>query len=475
MNDSYDRITSDRLAAADKLLSYSPNNEKMLRLHKSDSKTRLMLGGKRSGKSTFGVVECCWAALGIHPFISFPKPPLKIRICSVDFTSGIKGIILPMLYAWLPKPAIRRFWAEDRILELTNGTQIDLKSYDQDLEKFEGVERHLVWMDEEPPKAIYQSNYMRTISGGINGKLLITCTPLHGLTWLYDDLYDSPLAKPPYVDFEHVSILENPHLQKDAIMGILHDPAMKDNIDAAVYGQFVPKSGLVYKMFNPDIHVIDQLKGIPSDLMIVLGLDPHDRNPHGVLFGGLNKDNTWVIFDEIYEACIIDDLVKGIKAKLPGRWPPQLVIMDTSGYAPQSIAGRSIADELKKPKYGLYVIPAHKDVQAGRLKISGMLDPGTGKRPQIFMTRNCTNLVREFRHYVWDEWARKRDKSNPKEKPLKKDDHLLDALRYMVMADVVYRHPGFKLEKKYPETISQTGYYMRSGKNGRQSQQSGST
>ncbi len=42
--------------------------------------------------------------------------------------------------------------------------------------------------------------------------------------------------------------------------------------------------------------------------------------------------------------------------------------------------------------------------------------------------RKCTNLIKEFQSYVWDEKAAK----NGVEKPKKENDHLLDALRYAI-------------------------------------------
>lgn len=464
--DQFDTATQHKLDAMQKLFSYRPNNEKMLHMHQSNSKVRLILGGKRSGKTTFGIVETSWAGLGIHPFLDYPEPPLAIRVCSVDFISGVKGIVLPMYYAWLgPQggPIIKKFWAEDRLLEFHNGTIIDFKSYDQDLDKFEGVGRHLIWMDEEPPKDKYQSNYMRTIAANLGmdplgGKMLITCTPLYGMTWLYDDLYDNAEAVPPYVEHTHVSIYDNPHLTKEAIDAVLKDPAMKDNLDAAIEGKFIAKSGLIYGQFSED-HIIKPVYPIPDDWLIILGIDPHDRNPHGVLFCALTKENVWVVFDEILEQCVLSELVARIKIKMKDRWPPNLAIIDTSGNAPQSITGTSVNDILKQ-KYGLYVMDAHKDIQSGRLKVSQLLDPGPGLKPKLYVTENCRQLIREFRHYIWDNWARYKDKMNPKERPLKKDDHLLDALRYVVMSNVVYRHPKLAYERIPPDHISKTtGYF----------------
>jgi hypothetical protein len=272
---------------------------------------------------------------------------------------------------------------------------------------------------------------MRTISGGINGKLLITCTPLHGMTWLYDDLYDNSKAIPPYVEHCHVRIYDNPHLSKEAIDATLKDPAMADNIEAAIEGKFLAKSGLIYKAFTED-NIMEPITKVPENWLIVLGIDPHDRNPHGVVFMALTSENVWIVFDEILEQCILSELVAKIKDKLikwGNRWPPNLAIIDTSAATPQSITGRSVAEELIQ-KYGLYI------------------------------SENCAQTLREIRHYVWDDWARYKDKQNPKERPLKKDDHLLDAMRYTVMANVVYRHP--KLTYKPNQSVkpnSVTGYF----------------
>lgn len=414
-----DTITQQKLASMEKLLSYKPNNSKFLQFHQSTAKTRLVLGGRRSGKTTAGIVEVCWAALGIHPFLEYPPPPLAIRICSVDFSSG-KQIVLPQLYEWLPKHAISKFWSEDRILELQNGTVFDLKSYDQDVEKFEGVARHIILMDEEPRKDIYESNYLRTIAKDIDGKLIITCTPLHGMTWLYYTLYDNPDAVPPMIEHWHVATAENPNLPEGTVESIKKNPALRDNIEAALYGKFFSQEGLVYKVFDYDKHTIAPMTSIPSDWLIVLGIDPHDRNPHGVLLCGLTPDNVWIVFDEILETGIISELAAKIKTKLGNRWPPNLAVIDTSANIVQSISGKSISEELLQ-KYGLYTIPAHKDMRAGRIKVNELLEPGDGRKPRLYFTRNCQNLIREIRHYIWDDWSsRRKDKIDPKRSHLRK-------------------------------------------------------
>ncbi len=437
-----------------KLFTYKPTNPKTLAFHKSTAKTRLLLGGKRSSKSTTAVIEANWAALGIHPFLDYPPPPLKIRYCSVDFSSGVKGIVLPMFKEWIGSfdngPIIKKYWSEDRILEYHNGTIVDMKSYDQDLEKFEGVERHLVVEDEIPPLDVHQSNFMRTISGGMNGRLIITGTPLHGLDWCYDQLYDNPLAIPPAVEHWHIRTDENPYIGADSIEAIKRDPSMKGNLEAALYGEFIPKSGLVFNQFS-DKNIIDPIKVSATD-MILLGIDPHDRNPWGVPFVAFNREGEYIVYDEILQAGTVPELADMIKGKLHGR-APQLCVMDTSGNIVQGTSGKSYKEMLMP--YGLYCQDADKKVSEGILEVNSLLASG-----KLKITKNCVNTLRQIRHCVWEDWSRNRNQRDPKERILKRDDHLLDALRYICMIPLVYRSPGFRATPRTPEKINRiTGYY----------------
>lgn len=59
-------------------------------------------------------------------------------------------------------------------------SSLDLKSYDQKREAFQGTEKQVVWADEEPPADIYGEMLMRTMT--CNGLLMVTMTPLMGLT-----------------------------------------------------------------------------------------------------------------------------------------------------------------------------------------------------------------------------------------------------------------------------------------------------
>ena len=57
---------------------------------------------------------------------------------------------------------------------------LTLKSYDQGRESFQGTELDGIWLDEEPPMAIYAECLIRTMT--TNGTIMCTFTPLLGLS-----------------------------------------------------------------------------------------------------------------------------------------------------------------------------------------------------------------------------------------------------------------------------------------------------
>ncbi len=59
-----------------------------------------------------------------------------------------------------------------------------------------------------------------------------------------------------------------------------------------------------------------------------------------------------------------------------------------------------------------------------RLKVQG------DGYPRLFVSERCTNTIKEFSSYRWQESKAGRD---DKEEPNKENDHAMDTIRYMVM------------------------------------------
>ena len=86
---------------------------------------------------------------------------------------------------------------------------------------------------------------------------------------------------------------------------------------------------------------------------------------------------------------------------------------------------------------GFHPIDANNDVNYGIETISSMMKAGT-----LTVLDKCPNLIREIESYVW----------NPKEaekgydEPLKKDDHAIDAFRYII---ATHKPSTFDLDSYY--------------------------
>ncbi len=68
------------------------------------------------------------------------------------------------------------------------------------------------------------------------------------------------------------------------------------------------------------------------------------------------------------------------------------------------------------------------------------------------MSRRCRNLIKEFQSYVWDPKCLK----TGEDKPLKENDHALDALRYALYSHYFAKdaksHSPQELDNLYRET-----------------------
>lgn len=59
-------------------------------------------------------------------------------------------------------------------------SKIAFKSYEAGREGFEGTAQHFIWLDEEPPLAVYSECVIRTMTTG--GIIMATFTPLKGMS-----------------------------------------------------------------------------------------------------------------------------------------------------------------------------------------------------------------------------------------------------------------------------------------------------
>lgn len=154
-----------------------------------------------------------------------------------------------------------------------NGFEMDMMTYDQHPDEFEGATIPIQVFNEPPPEEIYKRCVSRT--RGI-GKLMFPMTPLTDAAWIKDKIYDRADGKRIVVihgDIEDACIEHgvNGHYTHEQIQNMLaeYDP---DELEARAHGRFMHLSGLIFRNFNRGTHVaakpIEPVAGWPKVMVI---------------------------------------------------------------------------------------------------------------------------------------------------------------------------------------------------------------
>lgn len=201
--------------------------------------------------------------------------------------------------------------------------------------------------------------------------------------------------------------------------------------------------GAIFEFFDRNIHV--KRRPPKSADYWIAGLDYGTNNPLGCVLIGVCRgdyDQTgtcmWVQEEYFWNPAVThrqktnyefaQDILRFLSP-----YDVKAVYMDPS----------AAAFRLDLQKLGLHCVPANNDVLDGIGVMTSLVQRGI-----LSICSPCANLIREIEGYVWcPKAAQKGD-----DEPFKKDDHLVDALRYAVMTH--------KVAKMQPTALPKpVGYY----------------
>ena len=420
--------------------NYGPH-EKQVLFHQSKANGRLFIGGNRSGKTVGGVVEDVWFSQGQHPYRELPPPPLHGRIVTVSRSEGINQLIIPELQKWLsPSMLVNGAWEDsynktDKVLVLSNGSKIDLMTFEQEQEKFAGTSRNWCHFDEEPPKNIWEECKMRLLD--VDGSWFITMTPVLGMTWVYYEIYEKVQAgEEKEVFIIEVDTDENPHLSEAGKQRVFGGLSEKD-LEYRKKGKFVQLSGLAFPQFKLDVHVMppwederDRLKFLyrTRDWSQYASMDHGLKNPTAWNWHVVSPSGIVITYDELYESeWLVNDFARAIKERESedGRRVPDIRIGDPAIKQRAAQTGDSI--QTAYAMEGIFIALGNNEQRIGVNKMNSYL-----KARKWFITPNNVNLIRQLQRARWVEYesAKKRYENNPREKLHEYDNHASDGVRY---------------------------------------------
>jgi phage terminase large subunit len=419
---------------------YKPH-PKQLTVHQDHSRFRVLVCGRRFGKTTFAVNELIVSAL-----------KEKDRMCwyVAPTYRQAKQIAWRMLNQYLPPKVALKSNESTLEIKLFNGSFIALKGADNpDSLRGVGIDflvvdevatiRHWDWLWQE----VLRATIMDT-----GGRAIFIGTP-KGFNHFYR-LYTNKNDEGGQLFESHgawrFKSSDNPHLPTGEYDAAKKELAV-DTFEQEYNADFRKYTGLVYKAFDQEIHIIEPFD-IPDTWTVYRGFDFGSTNPTACLWIGVDGDDNWFVVAEHYESRQTIDYHAGV-----------VNAHRLSKRVGQSFGDPSGAQWIQEfQDRGIYITPADREtgqsqegwVRIGIEKVAEALKPLHGHKvarverpdqalPRLFIFSTCTNTIKEFETYRWREKAQTAAEDlNEPEQPEKANDHAMDALRYFAVS---YKKP----------------------------------
>ena len=353
--------------------------------------------------------------------------------------------------------AVKELWPKGRYETLkagqhyysqikANGWVIDLMSYDQEPSQFEGPNIGVILMDEPCPKNLWTPNISRLRSGGF---ALIAMTPLTEAGWFFDEIVPRHSEAIIYGDVEE-------NCSQHGIRGRLEHSRIEqligeydeDEREARVKGRAMYLSGLIYKTFFPNVHVLKKAVIPNGSSTIYQSVDPHSDKPFASVWGMVEQNGDVYIIDEypnepfekMHNCQLTIHDYRNIFMDKEAGWNVQDRVIDRHfADVANAINKRTLRQELED--IGLSYKPSYKaseEMETGILKVRHYLAYDNARpidslnKPKLYINPHCHNTIKAFQR-----WAR--DPENGKVKEDFKD--FCDCIRMLLMLDLKIDEP----------------------------------
>lgn len=335
-----------------------------------------------------------------------------------------------------------------------NDWVIDVMTYEQAVKEFEGATIPLIIFDEPPPQDIWNACIGRLRSGGM---ILVFMTPLTHAAWFFDQIAPRHTDSIVYATMEDACKVHgvNGHLEHANIQAMINEMP-PDEIQARAYGKALYLSGVIYKQFDPKIHVLKEPRQAPANATIYQAVDPHSDKPFASIWGYPEPNGDFYIIDEwpnedfyVMHNCqlTIQDYANIFRDKEQGMNVHKRIIDRHFADVRSAINKRTLREELRDDVgldyYASYT--AEQEIETGILRVRSYLQYDDQRpisslnKPRLFINPHCRNVIKSFQR-----WAR--NPENGKVQETYKD--YMDCVRYILMSNPEIELPIPRIEPK---------------------------
>jgi len=326
-------------------------------------------------------------------------------------------------------------------ITLKNGSTIDFKPGEAGRTAFEGAEYDGVWIDEELADSLVFTEIQRGLVDR-GGKLWWTATPLarsRAMLDLHEEANDVGALRDVYET--QLSIFDNPHLDPDARAAFIAS-IPEDYLQTRLYGDFLILEGLVYGEWNKRFHEISrhEFNSMNPCNPRVIVIDPGYADPCAVGWFMLlpGKERRVVMYRESYrKRKTVTETVKEIHRQSVGE-PIVAAIIDRESLKKNQSGAPSLYQQYTKAfkeigmqnhitRGPLRLDLASTDIESGIYTVKEFMSYDENGDPYFRILDDLNNTKRELGRY---RWAEESDTRGIPKKPVDRDNHLLDVIRY---------------------------------------------
>ena len=415
-------------AENERLEFYEPNLpiEKLISLVGSKDNLLYILSAANGVGKTVGLVGIAGAIMfGTgNRYFDYPRfkawpYPKRLRIVSEPSQIEEGGPIPTEIAKWWPKGRYKTFKDSKHYVKRyeANGFILEVLTYEQEAAQHEGANLGLVLFNEPPPEHLWTPNISRLRAGGI---AVVGMTPLTEAGWFFDKVVPRHTDFIVYGDVETACKQHGTrgHLDHDQIQKMIaeYDPEERE---ARIEGKAMYLKGLIFKAFNPQVHVLKDEVFPPAGATIYHVVDPHENKPFAMIWAFVDGKGDVYVYDEWpnqdfdkWKNCglgiqeyknIVQDKEQGFEVHKR--------IIDRHFAEIRHMVGmtrKTLRDQFRET--GLEFYPSYQaleEVETGILMVRDYLKYNPDRpldfnnKPKLFINNHCRNTIKHL-----SRWAR---------------------------------------------------------------------
>jgi phage terminase large subunit-like protein len=400
---------------------YQPLGDTQCDFHNCTAQQKWLFGGNQSSKTYTSMMDLALLLLDFHPAHSRPR---GVHWACIESWEQVRDILWEdNLKQFIPAHAISNVdYGTNKVPKrvfLKNGHKLEFKAFNQGRELFQGRGIDSIHCDEQclhDFTGILEECQARILRK--DGFMSWSMTPIIPQSELEERIEDLPDTDEVYkINLNDNRISRGGYIP-DARIDAMIDQWPEETQATRIAGEFASFFGSVFKTYKRQDHVIDPFK-IPSDWRRYRTFDFGFTNPFVCLWVAQDNDDNWYVYREYYQAQTgISDHIRALKIYSKGE-----------RYVKNVADPENAEDRAEMKKAGIVTIPARKEIARGIETVQSKFKIKANKKPSLFIFRTCKNTAREISAYHYPKGT---SKSNPKDIPVQKDDHTIDALRYLL-------------------------------------------